>query len=164
LAALGYLQVYVALEDAERIGEYIDEVEELINQTKYESLRQSTYWAWGKLHEIEGNYEAALESYDKLLEVAPTELMINRDIGRCYRKLTKYRQSLEHLNKALKKEPFDQKTNYEMALLYSDMREMDKAFHHLERATTMWQDADPEYKPAKKAKQTLAEWKQKSYL
>ena len=164
LAAGGCLLVYVTLEDAEKIGEYIDEVEELIDQTKYETLRPSTYLAWGKLYEIKGDYEAALESYNKLLKMAPTEIMFNRDIGRCYRNLTEYKRSLEHLGKALKKNPFDQKTNYEIALLYKDMGEMDKAFQHLEKAIALWKDADTEYKPAQKAKQTMAEWKGKQNI
>jgi hypothetical protein len=40
------------------------------------------------------------------------------------------------------------------------MGEMDKAFKHLEKTITLWQNADPEYKPAQKAKQTFAEWKE----
>jgi hypothetical protein len=36
-----------------------------------------------------------------------------------------------------------------------------KALEHLKRALLVWEEADPEFKPAKKAREKLAEWRKK---
>ena len=53
------------------------------------------------------------------------------------------------------------KVNYEIALVYWDLGKKEKALEHLNKALYVWEDADLDYKPAKKARDKLAEWNQK---
>jgi len=43
-------------------------------------------------------------------------------------------------------------------MVYWDMGEKDKAMGHLNKALKVWEEADAEFKPAKKARKKLAEW------
>ena len=81
-------------------------------------------------------------------------------IGRCYRKLKELKKATEFLNKALKSEPYDPESLYEIALVYWDMGEKEKALKHVKRALYVWEEADPDFKPAKKAREKLAEWEE----
>ena len=73
---------------------------------------------------------------------------------RCLKKL---RKAEEYLLIALKDSPYDPENNYELALLYFDMGDTQKAIEYLKVANDIWKDADPEYKPAQKAKEKLVE-------
>ncbi len=44
-----------------------------------------------------------------------------------------------------------------MALVYADMGDREKALEHLQVSLDMWEDADPEFKLAQEARETLAE-------
>ncbi|MCD4696223.1 MAG: hypothetical protein K8S16_08260, partial [Bacteroidales bacterium] len=78
-------------------------------------------------------------------------------IGRCYRKLNKFKKAEEYLTIALKDSPYNPINNYEAAMLYIDKGDKQKALEYLKVANDIWKDADPEYKPAQKAKEKLIE-------
>ncbi len=157
--SFGYLDIYQELEDADNIEKTIAEVEATIQTFKMEVNRYIVYHAQGRFHEIRGEYEDAILSYHKQLELQPTVANINRYIGKCYRKLKEFKKAEEHLHKTLKNFPFSPENNYEIALLYADMGKKEKALEHLKIALDVWKNADPEYKPAQKAREKLAEWR-----
>ena len=72
--------------------------------------------------------------------------------------LREYDKAEEILQKALRIEPFNPKVNYEMALVYWDMGEKEKALEYLNKTLLIWENADPDFKPAKTARETFAEW------
>ncbi|MFC1575988.1 tol-pal system YbgF family protein [Gemmatimonadota bacterium] len=51
------------------------------------------------------------------------------------------------------KSPWAPKTNYEMALTYEAMGRMEEARTHIQRALEVWAEADPEYRPARLARE-----------
>jgi serine/threonine protein kinase/tetratricopeptide (TPR) repeat protein/TolB-like protein len=157
----GYMQIYLALEDADNAEKMIDGLEIFIKTWGIESFRFFVFFAQGRINEIRGEYEQAILDYQKSLELAPTELMTLEGMGRCYRKLKVYEKAEKSLQDALKIRPFNPKFNYEIALVYWDWGKEEKALEHLERALYVWENADPEYKPAQKARDKLAEWNKK---
>jgi len=158
LIPLGYLMFYLATEDMDNAEKTIEEVEKLINAWGIEYFRWFIFLTQGKIHEFRGEYDQAILNYKKMLELSPTDISTNEHIGRCYRKLKDYEMAEKCLQDALKIEPFNPKFNYEIALVYWDMGKKEIAMEHLNRALYVWEEADPEFKPAQKARDKLAEW------
>jgi tetratricopeptide (TPR) repeat protein len=152
------LAIYLELEDADNAEKAIEGAEAAIQAFRLEAARALILGAQGKIHEIRSEYEQAILSYQKRLELEPTAVAVNMFIGRCYRMLKEFKKAEEYVQKTLKIYPFGPNTNYEMALVYYDMGKKTKALEHLKRALFVWEEADPEYKPAKKAREKLAEW------
>ncbi len=157
LVYFGYMFVYLDLEDVDNAEKAIVNAEKFIQSIGQENLQPSIFYGQARIYEIMGEYEKAIDSYVKVLELQPTGFDINRFIGRCYRKLNKLRKAEEYLLIALKDSPYDPENNYELALLYLDKRDTKKAIEYLKVANDIWKDADPEYKPAQKAKEKLVE-------
>ena len=157
VAAFGYLFAYIELEDTGKAEEMIPEAEELAIGFGQKSLLASVYYGKGRISGIRGDYEKALENYEKYFEIQPTNYYMYRFVCRAYRKLGKYKTAEKYILKALKYYPYSPQVNYEAALLYIDMGDTAKAIEHLKRANEIWKDADPGYEPAIKAKTKLQE-------
>ena len=155
---LGYLNIYVELEDADKAEEAIKGVERCIQTFQIEILRPIVVYAQGKIHEFRNEYDQAILSYQKQLELEPTNTRIYRNMGRCYRNLHDFKKAEEFIQRNLNIEPYNPESNYEMALVYHEMERKQKALEHLKKALFVWEGADPEFKPAIKAREKLAEW------
>ena len=155
---LGYLDIYLELEDADNAEKAITGVETMIQTFQFETLRRIVLHARGKVHEMRGEYEEAMRSYQRVLELEPTYASTNSRIGKCYRELKEFEKAEELIQKNLKIEPFNPEAHYEIALVYAAMGDQEKAIEHLNTALYVWEEADPEYKPAKKAREKLAQW------
>jgi serine/threonine protein kinase/tetratricopeptide (TPR) repeat protein len=158
LVPIAYLCIYIELEDAEKAEKEIEGVEVLIKTFQFEIFRSEVFEAKGNINELKGDYEKAILNYQKVLELSPTNTMINKEIGRSYGKLKEFKKAEEHLQKVLKKFPFDPEVHYETAIVYWDWGKKGNALEHLKTALDVWKDADPEFKPAIKAREKLAEW------
>jgi tetratricopeptide (TPR) repeat protein len=151
------LAMYLELDDIENAERTVEDVEKTIQKYKYEAWRDIALHAWGRIHEMKGEYKQAMENYQKELELKPTDWGINTDIGRCYKNVKDYKKAEKHIKKTLEILPFDPKAHYEIALVYADMDKKEKAVEHLKKALYVWEDADPDYQPAKKAREKLKE-------
>ena len=158
LLPLGYMQIYLAIEDADNAEKTIEGLEEFIKSWGVESLRYYIFFAQGRINEIRGEYEQAILDFQQALGLESTDTLTKESIGRCYRKLKEYERADKFLQEALKIEPFNPKFNYEIALVYWDWGKKEKALEHLNRALYVWEDADLEYKPAQMARDKHAEW------
>ena len=67
----------------------------------------------------------------------------------------------EYTMKTLNLHPYHPKANYEMALVYFELGQKEKALEHIKRAINVWENPDPEFKPAKQARDKLEEWESK---
>ena len=159
LVYFGYLFVYIYLEDVDNAEKAIVNAEKLVQSIGQGDLQPSIFYGHARIYEIKGEYDKAITGYLQGLELRPTGISTYRAIGRCYRKLNKFKKAEEHLLIALKDSPFNPKNNYEIALLYLDLGITEKAIEYLEKANDIWKDADPVYKPAQKAKEKLIEIK-----
>ena len=152
----GYLQIYIELGDAEKAEEAIAGADAYIKKFQFEINRPIVLNGQGRVHEIRGEFEQAIQSYQKQLELEPTEAKIHRNVGRCYRQLKDYKKAEEHLQKTLQRYPFSAKTLYELALVFSEDGETEKALQHLQKAVKIWENADADYKYATQAKEKLS--------
>jgi len=160
LPALGYILVYIELEDTDNVEKLradFDQMEQTLGHA-IGGFQSFKFYVAGKAFELRGKYAEALLSYQKTSELNPNREGINIAISRCYRNLKELKKAEAALQKRLQIQPFDPDANYEIALVYSDMGDREKALEHLKMALEVWKDADAEYKPAKRAREKLAEW------
>ena len=153
----GYLDIYLELEDIENAEKALKEAEAAIQAMQGEINRKVILNAQGKIYELKGEYELAIQSYLKQLELDPTDAAIHVHLGRSYRMQGDPKTAEEHLQKALAIHPFWPDANYEMGLVYAERGKKDEALEYLKKAQNIWEDADPDYKPAMKAREKLAE-------
>jgi tetratricopeptide (TPR) repeat protein/tRNA A-37 threonylcarbamoyl transferase component Bud32 len=158
LVPLGEIFIYVSLNEPDGIEGAIERLRAFIDTQDAQWLLSTIYWAEGEMKEDRGDYEAAIRSYEKQHETAPSNFRVHRWMGRCYRELGRYEEAVAELQKTLKVFPNEGRVNYETALAYRELGDTAKALEHLNRALKRWENADPEYEPARRARATLAEW------
>jgi tetratricopeptide (TPR) repeat protein len=156
IVPFGYLFIYAETGDTAKAREAIKNAENLIEGFGEEVLRANVYYGQGQINELLGNYRDAIEDYYRILEMNVTNYFLHTMIARCYRNLDDYEKADEEIKLSLKYRPFNAENNYEAALLYFDMGEEGKGLEFLNRAVDIWQDADPDYDKANKAKDLLA--------
>jgi tetratricopeptide (TPR) repeat protein len=152
-----YLRIYLELEQAREIKEYVELVDAYIDTTQMEANRPGTFWARGKLLEINQDYETAIQLYLKRHEAYPANVFMNFHIGRCYRMNRQYKKAEEHFQKIIDIHPFWPEELYEFGLVYAEWGKHDKALEYVRRANSIWEDADTTYNLAMRAREKLAE-------
>jgi len=157
---IGYLLVYLAMEDTTNIEKTLNRFDHYVQGHGDHQWDYTINIAKALVYELKEEYDKAIIYYNECSQINPLVNMsdYNSNIGRCYRKMKKYNNSEEHFKQALKIFQFNPKTNYEIALLYHDWDKDEKAMEHLNITLEVWKDADPEYIPAQKARETLKEW------
>jgi len=150
--------VYLELDQADSAEVYLQKLMPFIDAYQIEQLRQNVYFAQGRIAEIRGDYANAIENFEKQSAINPTEAFVHYLIGRCQRRLGDYASAEASLAKTLKIYPSDADALYELALLQSDKGEKEKAIASIEKALEVWKDADPVFKRAREARETLARW------
>jgi tetratricopeptide (TPR) repeat protein len=158
LLALGQLNLYLALEDADSVEAAIEGLDRFIEAWGLEYARPMAIRAQGRVLEIRGDCVEAIVSYRRTLELWPTSVEVALvDIGRCYRKLQRFDEAEDHLTRLLELRPYNPLAHYELGLVYADSGDREKALEHLRTALEVWSDADTVYKPAREAREKLAE-------
>jgi tetratricopeptide (TPR) repeat protein len=157
ILALGQLNVYLALEDADSVEVAIEGLDRFIEAWGLEYARPMAIRAHGRVLEIRGDCSEAVVSYERTLELWPTGVEILVDIGRCYRKLQQFSEAEQNLTRLLEVRPYHPLAHHELALIYADSGDRDKALEHLRTALEVWSDADLVYQPAREAREKLAE-------
>jgi tetratricopeptide (TPR) repeat protein len=158
LAAIGDVEVYLALEQPDKAAEALQGVEEAVKAMQIRTLEDKVWQSKGDIAVLEGDYAAAIGSFTEELALDPTDTRIHRKIGKCQRFLGRYEEAKESIQKRLATHPMDPLAHYEMALAHADAGDMGAAMEHLKKALEVWEEADPDYEPAQKAREKLAEW------
>jgi len=162
--SLGYLLIYMELEDADNIEKNLLEAETSVQVLGLGDAMAIVYSGQALLHELKGEYEQAVQDYEKAREIETISPVLATSNGRSYMNLKDYEKAQDSLNRVLTILPYHPESLYELALVYQDIGENEEALEHLNKALTIWADADPEYKPAKRARDKLAEWEPESIL
>jgi tetratricopeptide (TPR) repeat protein len=157
LASIGQYIIAEETEDAASLEESLAELERLIASLGFESLRPLITFGGGRLLEIRGDCEQAIISYKRALEMQPGDRGPNTSIGRCYRVLGDFEMAKSHLLTSITLDPFSPTVNLELARVYSDEGDRERALEHLSTALVVWSNADPEYEPARQARDMYAE-------
>jgi len=134
-------------------------VENIIKTFQMEIFRPKLFYAHAKVHEINSEYQNAIDNLLNIKKIDPSDEDVNRHLGRCYRMIKNYEKAEQFIADNLKIKPFNPFANYEMALLYDVTGQREKALKHMETAALIWENADPEYKPAKLMREKLAKLK-----
>ena len=165
IISFGYFMVYRVLwdEDPDKADRAQRALDGFIKPFTAERYQYLSFMAQGSIHQLKKEFSQAIESYLKAYELSPPEykLVIHIALGENYRELGEFEKAEEYLQKTIKILPFEPLSHYEIALVYWDMGKKEKALEHLKKALDVWEEADPEYKPAKKARDKLAEWEKK---
>ncbi len=152
------------VEDPEKgavLREQLEKFEAFVQTYNWEEWRGVIWWGRAKLALYREEYSQAIANYQKALETkigwGERAELISR-IGHCHRKLKEFKEAKETLQKALELKPFRPQVHYELALVYWEQDKKEQAMEHLDTALRVWEEADAEYKPAKEAREKLAEW------
>jgi tetratricopeptide (TPR) repeat protein len=158
LVPLGYLFLYLEIEEPDSAEVAFKGLKLFIDSYGLENLRDQTVFAKGRIAELRGEHEAAIKEYQTSFELTPTQTDRNVDMGRCFRKLGRLDEAEEAIQNMLKVFPFEPEALYELALIFAERGDQEKAIDALKKALTVWENADPVYKPAREAGEKLAEW------
>jgi len=132
-------------------------VNELIKSFGQSFIQNYIIGVKGKLKELRNEYEDAIKLYMEYLKHEPGNTNVFISTGVCFKELKEYKSAEEYINKALKIMPVKAEAFYELALVYLEMGDKPKAIESLNKSMEIWKNADPEYKPAIKARQKLEE-------
>jgi tetratricopeptide (TPR) repeat protein/TolB-like protein len=154
---MGELSVYLELEEPDSAARALEGVGSLVQAFQLNMLMPFVYNARGRVHEMRGEYERAIEAYEQGLELDPSDESIYEELGRCYRELGDLDEARAQIWKTLTIRPYDATAHYEMALVEAELGETESAIEHLRTALDVWSEADPAFEPAQRARAKLAE-------
>ncbi len=154
---LGQMIIAVNLEDPDGAEAAMAGVEQFIEAFGVEIIRPVVIITQARIAEQRGSYEEAIQHYEAGLEFDPSDVSIKRAMGRCYRELGDLDLAGEYLQESRRIVPLDPWALYELGLVAAGSGDEAAAVEHLESALEVWQDADPEFKEAREAREKLAE-------
>jgi tetratricopeptide (TPR) repeat protein len=147
---------FIEIGDATAAQSALARMDAVIKQNSWNYLASESAHGHGRLEELRGDCQRALQFYRETDRLEPTRTDINTDIGRCLRKLGRIKDAEAELMKTLRNMPAHGETNLELGLLYKDAGDAAKARAHLQRALRTWANADPNFKPARSAREALS--------
>ena len=157
LAALGEMEVYSELRDPEGLETALESAEEMIANLGFELYRPTVTYYEARLDEIRDECEAAIDGYERALELEPTAVGWKVAVGRCLRKLGLLDEAAVRLLEVLDLRPYHAGAHYQLALVRLDQGDGETAREHLETALGVWAEADPAFEPAREARAALRE-------
>ncbi len=155
LTSLGRLAISLELDDADAAEPALADLSSFVESFGAGTLLPNVHQAQGRIHELRGEYDSAIESYQAQLEIDRTNMTVLRDIGRCYRKLGDHDRAGEFLEEARRVVSKDPWVLHELALIATEEGDIDTAVSHLESALEVWRNADPGFEAAARARELL---------
>jgi len=155
---LGYMYLYLEVEEPDSAEAALERLMSFIEGYKIETLRSNEYYGRGRIAELRGQYEEAIRYFEKRIEFSPRAVDTYRYIGRCYRNLGDLEKAETNLRKTLRIFPADPECLFELALVQADRGDRENALTTLQKVLTIWENADPEFEPAREAREKHAEW------
>lgn len=157
LVPIGEIAVYEATEDAEALAMAVDGARMMLEHTGLKIMEGDIVFGQGRLHEIRGEWQAAIAAYEAQRHLEPTDTDITLQLGRVYRAMGELAAAERYLQETLTAQPSNGRANYELALVYAERGRRADAIRHLERAMTTWEPADETYPYARLAREKLAD-------
>ena len=157
LSSLGRLAISLELDDADAAELALVDLREFVLTFGAGTLMPNVHQAQGRIHELRGEYDQAIESFRAQHAVNRTNMSVLRDLGRCYRKRGDLDRAEEFLNDARKVVPSDPRVLYELALVAAESGDDGTAVEYLESVLDVWSNAAPEFRYAREAREKLAE-------
>ena len=151
------LEIALELEDIEKAEALIAEADQIVNTTQAENLRIQIIDARGRVAELRENWDQALDYYRKALDLNPANIFIHTRIGSMLRHLGKLNEAEQEIRKTLLSNPANPKALIELSHVYEAMGDKNRAIKEMEDALDIWANADDVFKPAREARERLAE-------
>jgi tetratricopeptide (TPR) repeat protein len=161
LAALGHLTIALAVDDADAAEAAIPGVQAFIDQLGVQAMQSAVTHTQARILELRDRCEEAIPLFQEELADDPSDISVNTDIGRCQRKAGDLDGAEKSLRTSLVSSPYSPTVHYQMALVFEARGDPVKAVEHLETAMTVWGNADEVFKPAREAREKLAELREK---
>ena len=157
LVSIGRIAVHEAMEDPEALAVAVQDARAMLERTGLKLVEQDVVYGQGRLHEIRGEWPAAVAAYQQELALAPTDTNIPMQLGRVYRAMGDLAAAERALQATLTARPSHARANYELALVHEARGRRADAVRHLERALATWANADAAFGYARQAREKLAE-------
>ena len=106
--SVGYLLIYMELEDAKNIEMTLLEAEKTVLALGFGDAISIIFAGQAILHELRDEYEQAVQDFKRAQEVDPDNPLITTSIGRCYRNLKDYEKAQDSLIRVLEILPYYQ--------------------------------------------------------
>ncbi|MCP4218280.1 MAG: tetratricopeptide repeat protein, partial [bacterium] len=151
-----YLEIYMYLKKPAKVEEYLQVFKKKVDITQEQNYLVLDYKVRSYLHEAKEEYTEAIDLCRKGLALQPGRNSLLLRISRCARKSNQFDGIASSLQKYLKTDPFNPQFNFELSLVYSDMGDKENAAKYLKTALEIWKDAEPDYKPARLAREKAA--------
>ncbi|MEJ2502683.1 MAG: tetratricopeptide repeat protein [Gemmatimonadota bacterium] len=155
LVPIGEIAIHDAMEQPDALEQSLTDAQAMLDRTGLNMLEESVVHGRGRLLEMRGDCETAIESYERERELAPTDMTIPAAIGRCQREVGRLEEAEASLLATLRSIPAHGRTHYELALVYEAMGRPADAARHLESALAVWEPADEAFEWAARARERL---------
>ncbi len=154
---MGRMAVFEALDRPDDLEAAVAEGRAMLERTGVRALENLVLFYGGRVHEMRGDWQAAIEAYTRQRENDPTDYSVPSRLGRCYRKLGQLDRAEDLILQTLKLKPSNGRAHYDLALVYQRMGRKDDAVSHLRQALNTWAAADDGFPWAQRARAKLAE-------
>lgn len=156
---LGELLIHRGLEDPEGTERSLSSargaLQSLFGPEAFEYLYLA---AEGDLHRWRDECRRAVQLYRRSIEADPEDQRVWTSLGTCLRRQGRLDEARRWLEEGLALVPAEPVLHVEMARLERQEGDTTAALRHLRRALDVWSAADPDYAPAREARELLARW------
>jgi len=141
---LGYLKLYLTLEDPEPAQPLVTKIRQVSKQYGLQNLSNEVRLTadQGQIAELKQDYAAAIRLYNQQLIETPNERELHIALGRVYRKQKNWSQALSELQQAIKLLPSHGEAHYELAQVYDAQGNRSQALVEVNKALDTWAEAD----------------------
>jgi tetratricopeptide (TPR) repeat protein len=146
--------------DAEAL---LAEIQDIVEKNPAPGLEAMALFADASVHSLRGEFTQGAELAGRaipLLTALPQDQRAFIEayiLGDLYRRAEELPQAEEAILAGLKLEPSQPFFHAMLGLTYKDMGRRTDALLHLRKAIEVWEEADPDFKPAKDPREALAE-------
>jgi tetratricopeptide (TPR) repeat protein len=154
---LGQLVLALELRDSAEISEAAVGVRRILEGFNMGTLHYVLAEADAVQHEIRGDWNAALQTHQRRLELEPKTIATNRDIARALRNLGRPADALRTVELHLRTSPYNVESGIEAARNTLVLGDTTATRHHLDRVSLVLNGADASYRPLIELRTLLAE-------
>ena len=152
---LGYLSIYLELEDAEKSSYHLEKSIEAANSMGAQLLIDMIKVGEAKTYRLNGQYDKAIQT---LLDSPRVEDPDHKyELARCYRLKKQYTKAMDLLDACSGSESM-----FELGILNYEMNDVEQAKENLKQFIDYFRDGDPELIKVNKAKEYLIQWASQS--
>lgn len=157
IVPIGRMAVFEALDRPDDLEAAVAEGQAMLGRTGMRALEGPVIFHGGRVHEMRGEWQAAIEAYQRERENDPTDYAVPSQLGRCYRELGQLDRAEDLILQTLKFKPSNGRAHYDLALVYERMGRNDDAVSQLRQALDTWAPADGGFPWAQRARAKLAD-------